>query len=68
MLAVVVAIVVVQREDGGGLENGAGAVRRAESDNAVYRMLPAARRSCSGVASWCRMGSEMLCGRECGEW
>jgi hypothetical protein len=58
----------IQREDGRRLEKGAAAVRHAESDNAVYRMLPAARRTYSGVASWCRMDSEMLCGREGGEW
>lgn len=66
-LAIVVATVGAQSENVGGLERGAGEVMRAEGDNIVYRMLPVARCTYSRVASWCRMGSETLCGWECGE-
>ena len=37
------------REDGGGLENLAVAVRYAKSDNAVHNMLLTARRTCPDV-------------------
>lgn len=38
----------------------------AESDNTVYRMLPAALRIYPGVASWCWLNSKVLYGD--GEW
>lgn len=42
-------------EDGGGLENVAAAIRRAESDNTVYYILPVAHRIYLGAESWCQM-------------
>lgn len=44
----------------------AAAVKRAESDIAVYHMLPVAHRTYPGAASWCQMDSKVLCGS--GEW